>query len=377
MDTLSPRLALVQFVIMNNVRMSLRFIGLGLGLLLGLTAGNVLSTIGDSNDTTSLLLGLGVAVGGIGYLIGPHVSRSVLVNGRKAVADASALDIVAIAMGLAFGALISAALALPLSFLPEPAGTFLPLIVAATACAGAVAVVWMRKAELVAPFMRGKGVKSSVSSTPTAPIAAGEAAAPQALILDTNVIIDGRINHVVGTGFLNDTLFIPRFVLDELQWIADSDDPMRRVRGRRGLDTLNKLRAERPEQIVVLDDLVPEEREVDAKLVRLAKARGGRVLTNDYNLNKVAQLQGVTVLNLNELTNALRPLVLPGEEISLKVVQEGREAGQGVGFLDDGTMVVVDGGRPLVGKQTSVTVTRLLQTGAGRMVFATPKHAVS
>jgi uncharacterized protein YacL len=148
------------------------------------------------------------------------------------------------------------------------------------------------------------------------------------------------------------------------------------VRGRRGLETLNRLRTDRPGKVNVIDDLIPEEREVDAKLVKLAKKGGYRVLTNDFNLNRVAQLQDVVVLNLNELTNALRPMVVPGEEISLNVVQEGREAGQGIGFLDDGTMVVVDGGRPLVGQQTAVTVTRLLQTGSGRMVFATPKHAV-
>jgi uncharacterized protein YacL len=168
---------------------------------------------------------------------------------------------------------------------------------------------------------------------------------------------------------------VPRFVLDELQRIADSDDAGRRVRGRRGLESLNRLREERPDQLIVLDELIPEEREVDAKLIKLAQRRGGKVITNDFNLNRVAQVQGVTVLNLNELTSALRPLVLPGEEISLKVVQEGREAGQGVGFLDDGTMVVIDHGRGLVGQQAAVVVTRLLQTGAGRMVFATPKHA--
>ena len=180
---------------------------------------------------------------------------------------------------------------------------------------------------------------------------------------------------VIDTGFLDTTLIVPRFVLDEVRHIADSDDPVRRIRGRRGLETLSRLRTDRPDKVQIVDDLIPEEREVDAKLVRLAKMRGCRILTNDFNLNRVAQLQDVVVLNLNELTNALRPMVVPGEEISLIVVQEGREAGQGVGFLDDGTMVVVDGGRPLVGQQTAVTVTRLLQTGTGRMVFATPKHA--
>jgi uncharacterized protein YacL len=201
-----------------------------------------------------------------------------------------------------------------------------------------------------------------------------------AVLLDTNIVIDGRIVDLAGSGFLSGPLLIPRFVLYELQHIADSDDPLRRTRGRRGLDTLNRLRQDTPDRIEIIDIEIPAEREVDSKLVYLAKERGIRILTNDYNLHRVAELQGVQVLNLNNLTNALRPMVLPGEELRLKVVQEGREAGQGVGFLDDGTMVVVDGGKRLIGTQTQVTVTRLLQTGAGRMVFATPappKHAPS
>jgi uncharacterized protein YacL len=177
------------------------------------------------------------------------------------------------------------------------------------------------------------------------------------------------------SGFLTGTLKMPRFVLDELQRIADSDDPVRRVRGRRGLEVLEEIKALRPGALQIIEDPVADEREVDAKLVRLAKVHRVPILTNDSNLLRVARVQGVNVLSLNDLTNALRPMVLPGEQISLTVIQEGREAGQGVGFLDDGTMVVVDGGRTLVGQSVPVTVTRLLQTGAGRMIFATPKHA--
>jgi uncharacterized protein YacL len=176
---------------------------------------------------------------------------------------------------------------------------------------------------------------------------------------------------LMGTGFLPNRLLIPRFVLDELQHIADSDDPQRRTRGRRGLEVLNTMRTDYTSRIEVVDSKVAEERDVDAKLIRLARDRQAALLTNDFNLSKVAQVQGIQVLNLNMLTNALRPIVNPGQQITLKLVQEGREAGQGVGFLDDGTMVVVDGGRSLVGTEAPVTVTRLLQTGAGRMIFAT------
>lgn len=356
---------------MRDFGLPLRVFGLIIGLIVGITAGNTLLLLGDSDDSRAGLISFGIAIGGIGYLIGPQLSRAVFHNVRTSVADASVIDIVAIGIGLAFGALLSAALALPLSFLPDPAGTYLPLIAAIGVCGCSAAIVVMRKRDLVAPWLRTRPrSQPSASATPAALIR-------RAVILDTNVAIDGRIGDVLATGFIDAQVLVPRFVLDELQHIADSDDPGRRMRGRRGLDALNQLRAERPTQIEIIDDTVPEEREVDAKLVKLAKKRGARVLTNDFNLNRVAQLLDVGVLNLNELTNALRPLVLPGDEISLKVTQEGRELGQGVGFLNDGTMVVVDGGRSLVGRETPVVVTRLLQTGAGRMVFASPKHVVT
>jgi uncharacterized protein YacL len=354
---------------MTDYRLPFRLLGLIVGLIVGLTVGNILTVAGDSSDTKLALITIGLAIGGIGYLLGPHLSWAILRNARSAIVETSTVDIVAIAIGLTFGAAIAAALALPMSYLPDPAGTYLPIIVALASCGFSIAVMLMRKRDLVAPWLRTRGTKQVAHGPATL--------APQqsSLLLDTNIIIDGRIMDVVETGFLEAILLVPQFVLTEVQHIADSDDPVRRVRGRRGLETLNALRGERPEKVKIVDDLVPEEREVDAKLIRLAKNRGCRILTNDFNLNRVAQLQDVNVLNLNELTNALRPLVLPGEEISLSVVQEGREVGQGVGFLDDGTMVVVDGGRRLVGQETAVTVTRLLQTGSGRMIFATPKHA--
>jgi uncharacterized protein YacL len=355
---------------MTDVGLPLRFLGLAMGLVVGIVAGNTIFLLGDSHDTRAALISFCIAIGGIGYLIGPHLSQALFRNIRRAVSNAATVDIVAVGVGLAFGAVISASLALPLSFLPDPLGTFLPIIAAVAACAFSIAVVLMRRRDLIAPWLRLRGLKSAgVSNAPaSAPIKR------TGFIVDTNVIIDGRINDVLETGFFDAPLLVPRFVLDELQFIADSDDHGRRARGRRGLELLNKLRADHRDQVIVLEETIPEEREVDAKLVKLAKLRGARILTNDFNLDRVAQVQGVQVLNLNELTNALRPLVQPGEEISLKVVQEGRETGQGVGFLDDGTMVVIDGGRGLIGQQTPVTVVRLLQTGTGRMVFATAKH---
>lgn len=189
-------------------------------------------------------------------------------------------------------------------------------------------------------------------------------------ILDTNVIIDGRIADVARAGFLEGPIYIPGFVLDELQHIADSADGLKRARGRRGLDILNGMQKELTLLVRTYDRFAPGNDEVDARLVRLAKALGGAIVTNDFNLNKVAELQGIQVLNVNELANALKPVVLPGEEMRVHIVKEGKEASQGVGYLDDGTMIVVEGARRSVGEQVDVLVSSVLQTQAGKMIFA-------
>jgi uncharacterized protein YacL len=359
----------------------LRLAGLGIGLIVGAVFGNSLSLIDDDpNSAKASILTLTVAIGTIGYLLGPHLTPRLLSNLRTKITQASTLDIASVAIGLLFGAIISAPLALPLSFLPGLAGNLLPLVCAVLVCTLTIVVAVLRKRDLIAPLLKSRA-PARQEPLPTAqfvaPVHAPSAPVQPGALIDTSVAIDGRLADLVRTGFVDYHLIVPRFIVDELQHIADSEDPLRRVRGRRGLDTLARMQQELDPPPVVIDDQVPEEREVDAKLVRLAKRRGLKILTNDYNLNKVAQLQGVTVLNLNELQGALRPAVLPGEELNLKVIQEGREAGQGVGFLEDGTMVVIDGGKTLVGTQTSVTVTRLLQTGTGRMIFATPSHATT
>jgi uncharacterized protein YacL len=194
--------------------------------------------------------------------------------------------------------------------------------------------------------------------------------------LDTNAIIDGRIADIIQTGFIKGTLLIPRFVLDELRHIADSHDALRRNRGRRGLEMLTQLQrgSDIPVQISDIDfDDVPE---VDSKLIMLAKNLRCSIVSNDLNLNQVAALQGVKVLNINELANAVKPVILPGEDMILRIVQEGKDAGQGIGFMDDGTMVVLEGGRRYLDTDVNITVTRVLQTAAGRMIFAQPKEPV-
>ncbi len=198
---------------------------------------------------------------------------------------------------------------------------------------------------------------------------------PQEVILDTSAIIDGRIADIAQTGFLPGTLVVPRFVLDELRRIADSPDALRRNRGRRGLDVLGRLRREGHVPVRIADDDFPEASDVDSKLIRLARKLSAPVLTNDFNLNRVAEVEGVRVLNINQLANAVKVVILPGEEMEVHIVQEGKEADQGVGFLDDGTMVVVEGGRRYLNERLLVTVTRVLQTVAGRLIFAQPKGA--
>jgi uncharacterized protein YacL len=189
-------------------------------------------------------------------------------------------------------------------------------------------------------------------------------------VLDTSVIIDGRIFDLCKTGFIEGTIIIPEFVLEELRHIADSSDSLKRNRGRRGLDVLNKIQKELDLPVQIIHTEYDDALEVDSKLLRLAKDIGGKVLTNDYNLNKVAMVQSVFVLNINELANAIKPVVLPGEEMLVQVVKEGKESGQGVAYLDDGTMIVVEGGRAKLNENLKVLVTSVLQTAAGRMIFA-------
>ncbi len=195
-------------------------------------------------------------------------------------------------------------------------------------------------------------------------------------ILDTSVIIDGRIADIYKTGFIEGDLIIPNFVLEELRHIADSSDQLRRNRGRRGLDILNMLRQEFKDNVLICETDYPDISEVDSKLLKLTSDLDGLVLTNDFNLNKVAQLQGVKVLNINELSNAVKPVVLPGEEMVAQIVKDGKESGQGVAYLEDGTMIVVENGKRHVNKTIMVIVTSVLQTAAGRMIFAKPKYTL-
>ncbi|CAM5196998.1 putative protein YacL OS=Ureibacillus acetophenoni OX=614649 GN=SAMN05877842_105100 PE=4 SV=1 [Ureibacillus acetophenoni] len=200
---------------------------------------------------------------------------------------------------------------------------------------------------------------------------------PLTKLLDTSVIIDGRIADISTTGFIEGVLVVPQFVLTELQHIADSSDTLKRTRGRRGLDILKKLQDERATKVIISEEDFEDIHEVDLKLVRLAKKIGAQILTNDFNLNKVCELHQVQVLNINDLANAVKPVVIPGEDMQVLVIKDGKEHNQGVAYLDDGTMIVVEGGRSYIGQSITVTVTSVLQTSAGRMIFAKPKEEVA
>lgn len=302
----------------------------------------------------------------IGYLVFPYITIRPAQAAISWLRNVPLTDLLAGSAGLLVGLVISAILAIPLSRLPSPFGPILPLIGAIIfAYLGIVAAV-LRYHDIL-ELWRQRGFRLSGKSS-------DKQWGPMPVLLDTSVIIDGRIADIVRTGFIPGPLLVPRFVLNELQYIADSDDSLRRNRGRRGLEILHELQEGRWVELKIIEDDVNEVRQVDEKLLRLAKRLGCPILTNDYNLNRVATLQDVAVLNVNELANAVKTVLLPGESLDIHLIQEGKEPGQGVGYLDDGTMVVVQDGKRFIGQTVRVTVTKVLQTSAGRMIFATPEE---
>jgi uncharacterized protein YacL len=276
----------------------------------------------------------------------------------------STAEFVAAVVGLLLGLLIALLLGLPLSVLPEPFGRYLPLGVSICLGLGMVGLTVAKREDLVAAAQAAGLMRRDESTT-----GATQSGQTQ-VVVDTSAIIDGRIADIVDSGFLYHRLVIPHFVLEELQRIADSSDTQRRGRGRRGLEILARLQKDGPTQVEIVTDDPQEAGDVDGKLVATARARGAAILTNDFNLNRVADLQSIRVLNINSLANALKPALLPGEALGIKILTEGKEVGQGVGYLDDGTMVVVEGGARFVDQELDVVVTRVLQTVMGRMVFA-------
>ncbi len=325
----------------------IRFFFVALGAMVGYQIGPLMGLGGSEAGLTGALGGAGVAL--------------ILIGLELALKKVSSRGLSAAAFGLAFGLLMARLIITTLDMVPtgpELGNPVRAAIVVIFCYFGmAIAVRGRDEFNVIIPYVKFTRQDQR----------------EEVVILDTSVIIDGRIADICDTQFIEGRLVIPRFVLKELQQIADSQDPIKRNRGRRGLDVLARMQKIPSVEVKIHEEEFPDTKEVDAKLVRLAKLMGAKILTNDFNLNKVSELQGVPVLNINELSNALKPVVLPGELLEARVIKEGKEYNQGVAYLDDGTMVVVEQGRSLIGQTVRVLVTSVLQTAAGRMIFAKPE----
>ena len=348
---------------------------------------------------------VGAILGGIaGWFVSPFLIRKLgtfTAFVEKQLSKMPIHDVIAGAAGLAIGLIIADLLGNAFARIPV-VGNYIPIVFSIVLGTLGIRITIKKRKEITASFssvpktlkeiLKSRENKNAKENEPAEtsetekPVEAAaeenpvhkvnlikEKKNPNYKILDTNVIIDGRISDICKTGFLEGKLLIPVFVLEELQHIADSADSLRRVRGRRGLDVLQKIQDESPLEVEIMNIDFEDIHEVDSKLVRLAQKIGGKIITNDFNLNKVAQLRGVEVLNINDLSNAVKAVVIPGETMKVQVVRDGKEPGQGVAYLDDGTMIVIENGHRYLSRTISVEVTSALQTSAGRMIFAKPR----
>ncbi len=332
---------------------------------------------------------LGAVLGGIiGFFVSPFFIRKLKRFSIWVEVQLNKMpihDVIAGAVGLAVGLIIANLLGNAFSKIPV-IGDYIPVIFSIVLGYLGIHIMIKKRKEIVElfdflpRFVKEYSKNKEIKNAAPAAAMAGTAATPPPVaenklykLLDTSVIIDGRIADICQSGFIEGTLLIPVFVLEELQHIADSSDLLKRTRGRRGLDILQRIRTESHMQVEIDNRDFDDITEVDSKLVRLGQIVGGKIITNDYNLNKVSELRGVPVLNINELSNAVKPVVIPGETMRVNVVKEGKESGQGVAYLDDGTMIVIENGRRHINTTIDVEVTSALQTAAGRMIFAKPK----
>jgi len=342
-----------------------RLIGMIVFSIVGAYWGNWL---GRFNTEQQLVNTLAISLVGalFGLVLTPYFTTRPIRALRALLSRLSAEALFSGLVGLMVGLLTAALLSFPLSLLPAPFGKIMPFIGVLLFGYFGVAVFITRQTD-IASLLGGITSRREDGSP------AGLGQSSRTILLDTSVIIDGRVADIAKTGFLPGQLLIPRFVLNELQYIADSPDGLRRARGRRGMEVLSELQKASSVVVRISDIDVDGVREVDDKLVILARQMKCPILTNDFNLNRVAELQGVIILNINELANAVKSVVLPGELLEINVLQEGKEANQGVGYMEDGTMVVVENGTKYLNKIIHVTVTKVLQTAAGRMIFARPE----
>jgi uncharacterized protein YacL len=341
-----------------------RIIGMIIFAILGAFWGNWLGRFNPEMQTLyTLTVSLVSAL--FGLVVTPYFTSRPIRGLRTLLGRLPAETLFSATIGLVIGLIIAALLAFPLSLLPDPFGMVMPFVGVLLFCYFGVALFVTRQTDL-------GNLLNGISSRRDESGQSNWAQANRTVLLDTSVIIDGRVADIAKTGFLPGILLIPRFVLNELQYIADSSDNLRRARGRRGMEVLAEIQKS-PSIVVRISDIDVEGlREVDEKLVVLARQMKCPILTNDYNLNRIAELQGVSILNINELANAVKSIVLPGETLTISIIQEGKETNQGVGYMDDGTMVVIENGNKIIGQTKDVSVTKVLQTAAGRMIFAKP-----
>lgn len=346
---------------------TIRFLGAALGGLIGIISVIAqLAVFQPAPGAAVLVVAWVVAWIVLGYTLLPYLTVIPAMSALRAVQQLSTAEFVTAIIGLFLGLLLGLLLGLPLSNIDGPVGTLAPIGISVFLGLGMVGLTVAKRHDLITAAESMGLIRR--------PAGDGEGGGIPRILVDTSAIIDGRIADIADSGFLFGILEVPRFVLDEVQRLADSSDSLRRTRGRRGLEILARMRKTGTTPVQVIDEDVPGTPEVDSKLVALAKKNGRAVLTNDLNLNRIADLQGVRVLNVNSLANAVKPALLPGEDLTVRVIQPGKDAGQGVGYLDDGTMVVVEGGAKAIDTEVDVTVTRVLQTVAGRMVFAHPRQ---
>lgn len=353
---------------MKTIVLIFRFLGLIIFAVAGFYLGESLTAIINiTPNSLPYAIGGSVLFAVLGFFVMPYISLYPINWVRTYLSKMSVPNLLSALVGLVVGLIIAALFSIPISFLPAPFSSILPFVAALIFGYLGVAIAIGLQGDFRDLLSSAKrGSKSSSSS-------GAKWQQEKSILIDTSVIIDGRIADIARTGFVPGNLIIPRFVLNELQYIADSAESLRRQRGRRGMEVLSELQKDHAINTTIADIDVEGVREVDEKLVLLARQMKAPILTNDFNLNRVAELQGVRVLNINELANAVKSILLPGETLAVKVIQEGKEQGQGVGYLDDGTMVVIEDGKNYIGKDTEVTVTKVLQTAAGRMIFSKPE----
>lgn len=357
-------------IINRVVRVFIALIGmsLGIGIMALLNVLGLLNFLEATHIRTYAYIAISLIFGVVLFIISPKIiklSKKLIFSVEGEIQKASATDIILGSLGLITGLIIAYLLSQLLILIP-----FVGIIISILSYVlfGYLGVIIPTKkrddfTNVLSNLKKSSGKEKSSKNVSLV----------KPKILDTSVIIDGRIADLCKTGFIEGPLVIPEFVLKELQRIADSSDALKRNRGRRGLDILNKIQKELEIEVMIHEKDFEDIAEVDSKLLKLSQFLKGKVVTNDYNLNKVAEFHGVEVLNINELANAIKPVVLPGEEMYVQVIKDGKESGQGVAYLDDGTMIVVDGGKKHIGETIGVLVTSVLQTAAGRMIFAKPK----